>query len=52
MKRARTIVLAIAVVAAGGAAMIAKRLIQAPAPQIVQTSNFDTVKVLVASSDI
>ena len=32
--------------------MIAKRLIQAPAPQIVQTTNMDTVKVLVAVSDI
>ena len=32
--------------------MIAKRLIQAPAPQIVQTSNLNTVKVLVASSEI
>ena len=32
--------------------MIAKRLITAPAPQIVQTSNMDTVKVLVAVSDI
>jgi len=52
MKRARIIVLAIAVAAAGGAALMAKRLITAPAPQIVQNSNVDTVKVLVAASDI
>ena len=32
--------------------MLAKRLIQAPAPQIVQGSNVDTVEVLVAANDI
>ena len=52
MKRARIIVLAIAVAAAGSAAVIAKRLISAPAPQIVRTSNMDTVQVLVAATDI
>jgi len=53
MKRARIIVLAIALLAAGAAALIAKSLLgQAPKTKIVTKTNFDTVEVLVAKLDI
>ncbi len=52
MKRARIIVLAIAVVSALGAALLAKGFLGST--KVVQTvkTNYDTIKVLVARSDI
>lgn len=52
MKRARIIVLAIAFGAAGAAALIAKSMMSAPKPVVVQQSSFDTVDVLVAAKEI
>lgn len=50
MKRARMIVLGIAVAAAGGAALLANGLLK-PAKQVVK-ANLDTVQVLVAKADL
>ncbi|MGD9866442.1 MAG: Flp pilus assembly protein CpaB [Hyphomicrobiales bacterium] len=52
MKRARVVVLAIAIAAAGGAALVAKRMTGAPAPTKVVVASGDTVDVLVAASEI
>jgi len=51
MKTARIVVLGVAVLAAGGVAYMATESPQ-PAPQAAAPSNADTVKVLVAASDI
>lgn len=52
MKRARVVILAIAVVSAGAAAMLAKRL-SAPGPvQVVERASVDTTEVLVAGKEI
>lgn len=50
MKRARMIVLGIAVAAAGGAALLANGLLK-PSKQVVKV-NLDTVQVLVAKADL
>lgn len=52
MKRARILVLAIAFAAAGGAALIAKRMISAPPTVVTSEKTIDTVEVLVAAKDI
>lgn len=52
MKRARIIVLAIAFAAAGGAALIAKRMVSAPPKTQTVEKKVDTVQVLVAAKDI
>ena len=53
MKRARILVLAIALFAAGAAALIAKSLIgEKPEVVTVTKTDFDTVQVLVAKADI
>ncbi|MEL6287784.1 MAG: Flp pilus assembly protein CpaB [Pseudomonadota bacterium] len=53
MKRARIIVLAIALLAAGAAALIAKSLIgKAPETKTVVKTNYETTEVLVANADI
>lgn len=53
MKRARVIVLMIAIAAAGCAAIVAKRMTGAPAPtRVVVASSGDTIDVLVASTEI
>lgn len=54
MKRARLMVLAVAIAAAGLAAIMANRMLSAPTPevQVVERTTFDTVDVLVAGADI
>lgn len=53
MKRARMIVLAIAIASAGLAALMANRMLSAPPDvQVVERSTVDTVEVLVASMEI
>ncbi|MEC9367845.1 MAG: Flp pilus assembly protein CpaB [Pseudomonadota bacterium] len=52
MKRARLIVLAIAIAAAGGAALVAKRMTATKSPTQVIVASGDTVEVLVAASEI
>ncbi|MCG8560911.1 MAG: Flp pilus assembly protein CpaB [Hyphomicrobiales bacterium] len=52
MQRARIIVLAIAFAAAGGAALIAKRMMSAPQPVQVVEAAIDTVEVLIAAKQI
>lgn len=52
MKRARLLVLFVAALAAGGAALLARNFITPPEPKIVEKTNYDTVKVLVAKDKI
>lgn len=52
MKRARLIVLAIAIAAAGGAAMLAKGLITTPKEIVVTRTDYDTKQVLIAKKAI
>lgn len=52
MKKARLMVLAIALVAAGGAAYVARNMTGEPEVRTVKVNNVDTVEVLVASGNI
>ncbi len=52
MKRARIIVLAIAVIAAGAAALLARSMMSGPPKTRIVERNVDTTEVLVAADDI